>query len=333
MTFKTPIFHPNIYSSGEVCISILHPPEEDKYGYESASERWSPVQTPETILLSVISMLSSPNDESPANVEAARMWREDEKGVTKKQENLRGMYHAELGMRQWMFSPGHASESTLSFVYSGAIHAFVKPGDRVVVSQHNQPRYLSSSNTRHISQHFLDIRSTKNTCPDQTRTVEHVSCSGALHVDWEPFDTFAINDLFTKPSLPQDRTRWLRNHCSSCTMETVASDLALKDKRLLSPRNMLPPDTDLKHQDNQSSNSKHSTPHNMSSTNTHKNGKENANPAGNNKQTGGQPAKKDPKKTSPSGGSKEGDDADRHMKFLGISNEHSAGQYSPEGKK
>lgn len=47
------------------------------HGYESAAERWSPVQTPETILLSVISMLSDPNDESPANVEAARLWRED----------------------------------------------------------------------------------------------------------------------------------------------------------------------------------------------------------------------------------------------------------------
>lgn len=77
MRFETPLFHPNIYPNGDVCISILHPPEEDKYGYESAAERWSPVQTPETILLSVISMLSSPNDESPANVEAASLWREN----------------------------------------------------------------------------------------------------------------------------------------------------------------------------------------------------------------------------------------------------------------
>ena len=69
--------HPLVYPTGDVCISILHAPTADPYGYESASERWSPVQTPETILLSVISMLSSPNDESPANVEAARMWRED----------------------------------------------------------------------------------------------------------------------------------------------------------------------------------------------------------------------------------------------------------------
>ncbi|KAL2810003.1 hypothetical protein BJX63DRAFT_423369 [Aspergillus granulosus] len=84
MKFESPLFHPNIYPNGEVCISILHPPEEDKYGYESAAERWSPVQTPETILLSVISMLSSPNDESPANVEAARLWREDPKEFKKR---------------------------------------------------------------------------------------------------------------------------------------------------------------------------------------------------------------------------------------------------------
>lgn len=84
LKFETPIFHPNVYENGEVCISILHPPEEDQYGYESAAERWSPVQTPETILLSVISMLSSPNDESPANIEAGKLWRNDQKEFKKK---------------------------------------------------------------------------------------------------------------------------------------------------------------------------------------------------------------------------------------------------------
>lgn len=85
LTFKDHIpFHPNIYSNGALCISILHPPEEDQYGFESASERWSPVQTPETILLSVISLLHSPNDESPANVEAAKLWRETPKEFKRK---------------------------------------------------------------------------------------------------------------------------------------------------------------------------------------------------------------------------------------------------------
>lgn len=57
--------------NGNVCISILHEPGDDKYGYEKASERWLPVHTVETILISVISLLADPNDESPANVDAA----------------------------------------------------------------------------------------------------------------------------------------------------------------------------------------------------------------------------------------------------------------------
>lgn len=49
----------------------MHEPGDDRFGYEKASERWLPVHTVETILISVISMLADPNDESPANVDAA----------------------------------------------------------------------------------------------------------------------------------------------------------------------------------------------------------------------------------------------------------------------
>lgn len=65
-----------VYPNGAVCISILHPPGDDPNHYEHASERWSPIQSVEKILISVMSMLAEPNDESPANVEAAKMWRE-----------------------------------------------------------------------------------------------------------------------------------------------------------------------------------------------------------------------------------------------------------------
>ncbi|KAF7507605.1 Ubiquitin-conjugating enzyme E2 G2 [Endocarpon pusillum] len=77
MKFLGDIFHPNVYPNGEVCISILHPPGDDPNHYESASERWSPIQSIEKILISVMSMLAEPNDESPANVEAAKMWRDN----------------------------------------------------------------------------------------------------------------------------------------------------------------------------------------------------------------------------------------------------------------
>ncbi|KAJ3200739.1 Ubiquitin-conjugating enzyme E2 G2 [Entophlyctis luteolus] len=77
MTFTPPVFHPNIYADGRVCISILHAPGDDPLGYELASERWSPVQSVEKILLSVVSMLAEPNDESGANIEASKMWRDN----------------------------------------------------------------------------------------------------------------------------------------------------------------------------------------------------------------------------------------------------------------
>lgn len=67
-----------------VCISILHAPGDDPMGYESSEERWSPVQSIEKILLSVVSMLAEPNDESSANVDAAKMWREDREQFNKR---------------------------------------------------------------------------------------------------------------------------------------------------------------------------------------------------------------------------------------------------------
>jgi len=84
MNFISEIWHPNVYANGDVCISILHPPGEDKYGYESASERWLPIHTVESILISVISMLSSPNSDSPANIDAAKEWRDDRDTFKKK---------------------------------------------------------------------------------------------------------------------------------------------------------------------------------------------------------------------------------------------------------
>lgn len=42
------------------------------------------MQSIEKILLSVMSMLAEPNTESPANVDAAKMWREDRPAFKKK---------------------------------------------------------------------------------------------------------------------------------------------------------------------------------------------------------------------------------------------------------
>jgi ubiquitin-conjugating enzyme E2 G1 len=83
LKFVSDIYHPNVYVNGKVCISILHE-GTDAYGYESSVERWKPVHGVASVILSVISMLSDPNDESPANIDAAKMWREDYSSFKKK---------------------------------------------------------------------------------------------------------------------------------------------------------------------------------------------------------------------------------------------------------
>ena len=98
MKFISEIFHPNgnflsiekscsilffvygiVYPDGRVCISILHAPGDDPMvrkisvllmkfiwyfyqGYETSAERWSPVQSIEKILLSVVSLLAGKSD-------------------------------------------------------------------------------------------------------------------------------------------------------------------------------------------------------------------------------------------------------------------------------
>ena len=53
-------------------------------GHAAQAHRENCATQVETIMISIISMLSSPNDESPANIDAAKQWREDREGFRKK---------------------------------------------------------------------------------------------------------------------------------------------------------------------------------------------------------------------------------------------------------
>ena len=74
--FTDNIYHPNIYNDGKVCISILHE-GQDEFGYEDSSIRWTPTQTVNSIMMSINLMLAEPNLDSPANVDAGKMWRDN----------------------------------------------------------------------------------------------------------------------------------------------------------------------------------------------------------------------------------------------------------------
>lgn len=74
--FLPAIYHPNVYEDGLLCISILHRSGDETSG-EADEETWSPAQSVESVLISIVSLLSSPNTDSPANVDAAVNWRKN----------------------------------------------------------------------------------------------------------------------------------------------------------------------------------------------------------------------------------------------------------------
>jgi ubiquitin-conjugating enzyme E2 G1 len=81
--FNTPIPHPNIYSDGKVCMSILNE-GVDQYAYEDINERWTPAHSVNSILLSFLIILVNPNIESPANIDNSKLYRDNYDDYKKK---------------------------------------------------------------------------------------------------------------------------------------------------------------------------------------------------------------------------------------------------------
>ncbi|KAJ2515852.1 SUMO conjugating enzyme Hus5 [Coemansia sp. RSA 2049] len=71
--FSPPLFHPNVFPSGTVCLSILN-----------AEKDWKPSITIKQILLGVQDLLNDPNNSDPAQSEAYHLYRKDKKSYEKK---------------------------------------------------------------------------------------------------------------------------------------------------------------------------------------------------------------------------------------------------------
>ncbi|PYH40411.1 ubiquitin-conjugating enzyme E2 [Aspergillus saccharolyticus JOP 1030-1] len=80
--FDPPLFHPNVYPNGVICLSILNP-----------QESWSAVFSIKEILLGVQELLDNPNLMSPAQTPSYQLCKKDPDGYRRKiqqvvQENL-----------------------------------------------------------------------------------------------------------------------------------------------------------------------------------------------------------------------------------------------------
>ncbi|KZV79093.1 ubiquitin-conjugating enzyme 9 [Exidia glandulosa HHB12029] len=71
--FSPPLFHPNVYPSGTVCLSIL---DEEK--------GWKPGITIKQILLGIQELLNDPNINDPAQSEAYTLFRNDKVAYDRK---------------------------------------------------------------------------------------------------------------------------------------------------------------------------------------------------------------------------------------------------------
>jgi len=69
--FTSNIFHPNVYGDGTLCLDIIQ-------------DKWNPIYTVGSILTSIQSLLTDPNPSSPANPDAARLYRDDIKAYHRK---------------------------------------------------------------------------------------------------------------------------------------------------------------------------------------------------------------------------------------------------------
>lgn len=82
VTFKQKVFHPNVYTNGDICLSLF-------------TTHWKASLNITHILVGLQQLLAEPNCASPANTTAARLFKSKKKYEKAVRENIE-QFHAKL---------------------------------------------------------------------------------------------------------------------------------------------------------------------------------------------------------------------------------------------